>query len=93
MSAHLAPLGGQLRKGNIKYGKELCLLVDWRANPLIRPKSKRKSSGVSQRASRRIQFRKLTDEQLRQTTFPGWRDDKNAKGVVLELPKILLSYR
>jgi len=24
-------------------------------------------------------------EQLRQTTFLGWRDDKNAEGVVLEL--------
>jgi bifunctional non-homologous end joining protein LigD len=25
------------------------------------------------------------DEQLRQTTFLGWRDDKNAEGVLLEL--------
>jgi bifunctional non-homologous end joining protein LigD len=32
-----------------------------------------------------VEYAELTaDDQLRQTTFPGWRDDKKAKEVVLE---------
>jgi hypothetical protein len=30
-------------------------------------------------------FEQIIDDQLRQTTFFGWRDDKKAKEVVLEL--------
>ena len=33
-----------------------------------------------------VEYAELTaDDQLRQTTFLGWRDDKKAKEVVLEL--------
>jgi bifunctional non-homologous end joining protein LigD len=50
------------------------------------PKIPEKIQWVQPKLVCEVAFAEWTaDEQLRQTTFLGWRDDKNAKEVVLEL--------
>jgi bifunctional non-homologous end joining protein LigD len=49
-----------------------------------RPRFPRKSSGVAPQLVCEVAFAEWTEEeQLRQTTFLGWRDDKSAREVVL----------
>src|SRR6516162_5475795 len=51
------------------------------------PKVKEKIQWVQPKLVCEVAFAEMTaDEQLRQTTFLGWRDDKTAKDVVLERP-------
>jgi ATP-dependent DNA ligase len=46
---------------------------------------KEKIQWVRPKLVREVEYAELTaDDQLRQTTFLGWRDDKKAKEVVLE---------
>ena len=56
-------------------------------SPFVNPPSiKEKIQWVRPKLVREIEYAELTDdEQLRQTTFLGWRDDKNPEEVVLEL--------
>ena len=49
------------------------------------PKVKEKIQWVEPKLVCEVTFAEMTaDEQLRQTTFLGWRDDKDPKTVVLE---------
>jgi bifunctional non-homologous end joining protein LigD len=51
------------------------------------PKVKEKIQCVEPKLVCEVEFAEMTaDEQLRQTTFLGWRDDKKPEEVVLELP-------
>jgi bifunctional non-homologous end joining protein LigD len=50
------------------------------------PKIKEKIQWVRPKLVCEIEYAELTaDEQLRQTTFLGWRDDKSPEDIVLEL--------
>jgi len=50
------------------------------------PRLKEKIQWVKPKLVCEVEYAELTaDDQLRQTTFLGWRDDKKAKEVVLEL--------
>ena len=56
-------------------------------SPFVNPPSiKEKIQWVRPKLVCEIEYAELTaDEQLRQTTFLGWRDDKNPEDIVLEL--------
>jgi bifunctional non-homologous end joining protein LigD len=56
--------------------------------PFVNPPNiKEKIQWVKPKLVCEVEYAELTaDDQLRQTTFLGWRDDKNPKEVVLELP-------
>ena len=62
------------------------LLID--KCPFVNPPNiKEKIQWVKPNLVCEVEYAELTaDEQLRQTTFFGWRDDKKPKEVVLELP-------
>jgi ATP-dependent DNA ligase len=58
------------------------LLIESVVNP---PNIKEKIQWIRPKLVCEVEYAELTaDEQLRQTTFLGWRDDKKAKEVVLE---------
>jgi bifunctional non-homologous end joining protein LigD len=51
------------------------------------PNVKEKVQWIEPKLVCEVAYAEMTvDEQLRQTTFLGWRDDKDPKGVVLEWP-------
>jgi bifunctional non-homologous end joining protein LigD len=56
-------------------------------SPFVNPPNiKEKIQWVQSKLVCEVEYAELTaDDQLRQTTFLGWRDDKKPKGVVLEL--------
>ena len=64
------------------------LLTD--KSPFVNPPNiKEKIQWVQPKLVCEIEYAELTaDDQLRQTTFLGWRDDKSAKEVVLERPQV-----
>ena len=52
------------------------------------PNIKEKIQWVRPKLVCEVEYAELTaDDPLRQTTFLGWRDDKNPKDFVLELPE------
>jgi hypothetical protein len=56
---------------------------------LIRRTSKRKSNGLSPSSFAKLSMQNWRpDDQLRQTTFLGWRDDKKPKEVALEMATV-----
>ena len=58
------------------------------------PDLKEKIQWVQPKLVCEVEYAELTaDDQLRQTTFLGWRDDKKAKDVVLEQPRTGLPER
>jgi bifunctional non-homologous end joining protein LigD len=63
--------------------------------PFVNPPDlKEKIQWVQPKLVCEVEYAELTaDDQLRQTTFLGWRDDKKAKDVVLEQPRTGLPER